>query len=133
MGKEKSPYNVVSGTAHIVIRFENRVQWQKYRKYILKTEWEFDGGNGPYTAYLDERFECCDDIDRITKIIVNLLQLGFDVYSCNWELDQPRKQEVLIDNGDGTWHREYIEFDDSEPVDPLIKTILAEDPNKDEE
>lgn len=82
------------GHATITIRFENRVQWQKYRKYILKTDWEFDGGQNPYTAQLKECFETVEDVENITKKIVELLQLGFDVYSCKWELERENEQHV---------------------------------------
>lgn len=86
MPENNSEYFDVYGTAVITIRFENRIQWQKYRKYILKTNWDFDGGSAPYVAELPIQFACIDDIEQILKKVVNLLQLGFDVYSCHWKL-----------------------------------------------
>ena len=90
----KPEYKRLYGTATITIRFENRVQWQKYRMYILKTEWDFDGGDHPYTAQLKQNFTCVDDVEQITKKIVDLLQLGFDVYSCKWDLQKEDEQKV---------------------------------------
>lgn len=91
------------GMATITIRFENRIQWQKYRRYILKTNWDFDGGMSPYTAHLEERFSCTDDVEKITKKIVQLLQMGFDIYSCKWTLfktGDKQKIEYLDENGE---------------------------------
>lgn len=88
-------YNVhFNGKATILIRFENRVQWQKWRKYILKTTWDFDGGSFPYTAQREINFSCVSDINLIASTITELLQLGFDVYSCKWELEQKTAEET---------------------------------------
>ena len=101
------------GNSTITIRFENRVQWQKYRKYILKTDWDFDGGSHPYVATLEDRFSSVEDLERITKSIVQLLQLGFDVYSCRWELEDPNKAEAEYVDQNGMVHHEKIDI--SEP------------------
>ena len=76
------------GTATIVVRFENRVQWQKWRKYILHTDWEFDAGIHPYTASIEKTFKTVADVEGIAKTIVDLLQMDFDVYSCNWQISK---------------------------------------------
>lgn len=103
----------ISGKATITIRFANRMQWQKYRLYILKTDWDFDAGYNPYTAHIQERYCCVDDIERITKRIVQLLQLGFEVYSCKWELDDPNKTEAEHLDPNGLVVHEKIDI--SEP------------------
>ena len=89
------------GKAIITVRFKNHAEWQKWRKYILKTDWDFDGGAGPYVATLEMRFNCVDDIEKIVKQIVQLLQLNFEVYSCQWKLDEEDVVEYtyLSDNG----------------------------------
>ena len=97
------------GSATITVHFDNRLQWQKWRKYVLKTDWEFDGGNGPYTATLVEKFNCSDDIDHIVRRIVQLIEMGFDVYSCNWKLDHGDVEEYEILNHDG--EREILTID----------------------
>ena len=114
MDVDISDFNVaITGHSAITIRFENRVQWQKYRKYILKTDWDFDGGSHPYVATLEDRFKTVEDIERITKTIVMLLQLGFDVYSCKWELEDPNKVTAEHVDQNGMVHREKIDI--SEP------------------
>lgn len=103
-------YIPVYGKATITIRFENRLQWQKYRKYVLKTNWDFDSGaNTPYTASIEERFNCIDDVEKIVKKIVFLMELGFDVYSCNWSMLKQGEQQV-----------EYIK--DGELVNEILQT-----------
>lgn len=106
-------YVPLIGHTTITIRFENRVQWQKYRKYILKTDWDFDAESHPYVARLEERYCCVDDIDRIVKKIVQLLQLGFEVYSCKWELEDPNKAIAEHVDQNGMVIREKIDI--SEP------------------
>lgn len=93
------------GKATITVRFENRIQWQKWRKYVLKTDWEFDGGDRPYVAQLEERFDCTADVDKIVRQIVQLLQLGFDVYSCHWQLLEQDTIEYTYTNDDGEVER----------------------------
>lgn len=95
------------GKATITIRFENRIQWQKYRKYILKTDWEFDGGDRPYVAQLEQRFSSTDDVNEIVRKIVQLLQLGFDVYSCKWQLLGQNEIEYTYFDTTGN---EYVKF-----------------------
>lgn len=109
----ENDYVPLIGHTTITIRFENRVQWQKYRKYILKTDWDFDAGSHPYVARLEERYCCVDDVDRIVKKIVQLLQLGFEVYSCKWELEDPNKTIAEHVDQNGMVIREKIDI--SEP------------------
>lgn len=83
-----------TGTAKLLIRFDTRLLWQKYRKYILKTDWDFNAGQFPYIAEREIRFESAQDVEMICQQIVFLLQLGFDVSSCRWTLDR----EDVIEN-----------------------------------
>lgn len=100
------------GTARINIHFLNRLMWQKYRKYILKTEWDFDTGMHPSSANLDMQFHSMDDVVDICKRIVFLLQLGFEVHSCRWTLDQEYLDEMMTDpNEEGVLgEREFIDL-----------------------
>ena len=92
--------NTFEGTAAISIHFENRIMWQRYRKYILKTGWDFDGGQYPYTAVLDVEFKCIDDVNDVLKKVVFLLTLGFDVYSCKWTLKRTPEDMQYPDEED---------------------------------
>ena len=83
------------GKATITIHFKNRVMWQKYRQYVLKTGWDFDGCYHPYTATLEMEFSSLDDIINISKQVAFLLSLKFDVESCNWKLDRSEEEDEL--------------------------------------
>lgn len=78
--------DLFTGKVTITIKFDNRVMWQRYRKYILKTTWEFDGGVHPSVAQIEEEFHTVSDLGFITQKIAYLLQLGFDVHTAKWEL-----------------------------------------------
>lgn len=104
------------GSASITVRFENRVQWQKWRKYVLKTDWDFDGGSGPYIARLEEKFNCSEDVERITKRIVQLLELGFEVYSCQWKLIPENVQEIRYYDENGNYVKEKIPVEEDDNV-----------------
>lgn len=86
-----------SGHARINIHFLNRLMWQKYRKYILKTDWDFDSGMYPSSANLDMSFQSMEDIMDICKKIIFLLHMGFEVNSCRWQLDQEYLDEMTRD------------------------------------
>lgn len=87
-----APANNFYGQAKLVVRFENRAEWQKWRKYVLKTDWDFNDSEYPETTSMIIRFANSEDIEAITRKIVGLLQMGFNVYSCNWGIDQAEKQ-----------------------------------------
>lgn len=84
-----------SGSAKITIHFNSILMWQKYRKYVLKTGWDFDSPNHPYTAHLEMNFENTADVMHICKQIVFLLQLGFEVYSCKWSLNPEYVEKMM--------------------------------------
>ena len=73
------------GKVTIRVRFHNKAEYQKFRKYVLKTGWEYDMGHPQYEC-MDREFHTCDDLVSINKEIIHLLQLGFDVWTCNYQL-----------------------------------------------
>ena len=75
------------GRATIKVRFCNKAQYQKFRKYILKTDWSYDQGY-PTWEELTVDFHCVDDVEQINKHIVGLLQMGFEVYCCRFQLEE---------------------------------------------
>ena len=103
-----------SGKADITIRFTTGLMWQKYRKYVLKTGWDFDAPSYPYTASIEMVFKGIDDVMDICKQIIFLLQLGFEVYSCKWNLDQEYLEKIMADPDDtGTLsEREFLDLFD---------------------
>ena len=72
------------GTCEIIVKFRNTSEYIKFCKYVLHTNWTVD--SVVWSTSLKMDFECTDDIEWITKQIVYLLQLGFNVYSANWKL-----------------------------------------------
>lgn len=99
------------GSAIITVRFENRVQWQKWRKYIMREPWEFDGGNHPYTAALELHFSTAEDVEHIVQKVVQLMQMGFDVYSCQWKLLPKNVREYTYTDEHGQVQKFYEEVE----------------------
>lgn len=91
---------IFHGNAKITIRFQNVLMWQKYRKYVLKTAWDFDAPNHPYTANLEMEFSSMSDVAHICKQIIFLLQMGFEVHSCKWGLDPEYVEHMMTDPND---------------------------------
>lgn len=74
-----------NGLVTIRVRFRNNAEYQKFRKYILKTDWSY-GVEYPIFESIIMDFHNTDDLHNVTKQIVELLQLGFDVYTSHYEL-----------------------------------------------
>ena len=72
------------GTCTIMVRFETGAEYLKFCKYVLKSAWVPDVH--PYMESMEMEYENSDDLDRIVRQIVQLQQLGFDVYSAKWKL-----------------------------------------------
>ena len=81
-----------SGQATIKIRFNNNPEYVKFRTYVLKTKWN-PGDSYPLWEEMTLDFHCVDDLDQVTRIVVMLLQLGFEVYSCRYKLEQQLAEE----------------------------------------
>lgn len=62
------------------------MEYEKFRKYILKTSWCYDIDYPPYEELVRE-FRSIEDLDRVNHEIVYLLQLGFRVYCSDYVLD----------------------------------------------
>ena len=75
------------GKVTIRVRFRNKAEYQKFRKYVLKTGWEYDVSNPQYESLVRE-FHTADDVTEISKIIIELLQLGFNVWTTSYELTE---------------------------------------------
>lgn len=95
------------GKVTVRVRFRNKAEYQKFRKYILKTGWEYDMGHPQYEC-MDHEFHTCDDLVSIDKEVIQLLQLGFDVWTCNYqltdvdpaELESPSEDDDFCDADD---------------------------------
>ena len=80
------------GVATIKVRFQNKAEYEKFRKYILKTNWSYDLDH-PMWEQLTMEFHCSEDVDKISRQIVALLQMGFEVYSCRYQLESQLAEE----------------------------------------
>lgn len=80
-----------NGQATIKVRFRNKAEYDKFRIYILKTKWETD--IPPLWEDIVINFHNAEDIDLINKHIIQLLQLGFEVYTCRYKLEEQLAEE----------------------------------------
>ena len=80
------------GQVTIKVRFKNNPEYKKFRDYILRTKWN-PGDVYPTWEEMILDFHCVDDLDRINKVIVMLLQMGFEVYSTSYKLEQQLAEE----------------------------------------
>lgn len=97
------------GKVTIRVRFRNKAEYQKFRKYVLKTGWEYDMGHPQYEC-MDREFHTCDDLVSINKEIIHLLQLGFDVWTCNYQLTDVDPAELESPSEDD----DFCDLEDSE-------------------
>lgn len=84
--------DIFSGQATIKVRFRNNPEYVKFRTQVLKTDW-MPGDAYPNWEDLIMEFHSVEDLERITKRIVQLLQMGFEVYSCRYKLEQQLAEE----------------------------------------
>ena len=86
------PETKFDGQVTIKVRFKNNPEYKKFRDYILRTKWN-PGDVYPTWEEMILDFHCVDDLDRINKVIVMLLQMGFEVYSTSYKLEQQLAEE----------------------------------------
>ena len=81
-----------NGRAVIKVRFRNNPEYVKFRECFLKTEWR-PGDVYPHWEEMVIDFHCVDDLDKVTKTVVMLLQNGFEVYSTSYKLETQLAEE----------------------------------------
>lgn len=79
------------GIATIRVNFRNRPEYEKFRKYVLRTGWSY-ALDYPLFEEMTFKFAYTSDVEKISKTIVSLLQMGFDVYCCRFELKQYKSE-----------------------------------------
>lgn len=100
------------GRVTIRVRFKNRIEYEKFRKYILKTGWAYDVGHPQYESLVVE-FHSVEDVEHITRTIVQLLQQGFNIWLADFSLteidpaelesptdDEPEEEDGEVDDGE---------------------------------
>ena len=80
------------GQAVIKVRFRNNPEYVKFREQILKTKWN-PGDVYPAWEEMKINFHNVDDLDKVTRTVVMLLQNGFEVYSTRYKLEQQLAEE----------------------------------------
>jgi len=80
------------GQAVIKVRFRNNPEYVKFREQILKTKWN-PGDVYPAWEEMKIDFHNVDDLDKVTRTVVMLLQNGFEVYSTRYKLEQQLAEE----------------------------------------
>ena len=100
------------GQATIKVRFRNNPEYVKFREQILKTKWN-PGDAYPTWEEMKIDFHNVDDLDKVTRTVVMLLQNGFEVYSTRYKLEsQLAEEEHPTEEMDGdTDGDEELDFD----------------------
>lgn len=80
------------GQAVIKVRFRNNPEYVKFRETILRTKWN-PGDVYPTWEEMTIDFHNVDDLDKVTRTVVMLLQNGFEVYSTRYKLEQQLAEE----------------------------------------
>lgn len=88
-----------NGQAVIKVRFRNNPEYVKFREQILKTKWN-PGDVYPAWEEMKIDFHNVDDLDKVTRTVVMLLQNGFEVYSTRYKLEQQLAEEEHPPEGD---------------------------------
>jgi len=112
------------GRATIRVHFRNRPEYEKFRKYILKTQWSYDL-DYPMWEELTLDFHCVDDVEQINKHIVGLLQMGFEVYCCKYQLEEHLASDQHPPEGDmdGDNFEELDTFDIGKIISDAWKAV----------
>ena len=109
---------IFDGSITVRVNFHNRIEYEKFRKYILKTDWEYQVD----TPIFEERvmeFHNTEEFEAYNRLLIYLLQLGFDVYCCRFKMN--RVEEQIQETTDV---EEDEEFDIGKMVDDIWRQSL---------
>ena len=90
---------IFDGKVTVRVNFRNRAEYEKFRKYVLKTPWTYELDTPLWEEQVME-FHSAEDVEHIDRMIVQLLQMGFQVYCCRYELateTPPKIEEAISD------------------------------------
>ena len=83
----------LKGTCALSIRFENKGEYLKWKKYFgVGRQWEFFVS---FPAIMRAEYEFTNslEVEVMAKKIVQLLEMGFNVYSAAWNLTEKEKED----------------------------------------
>ena len=75
------------GRGVLCIRMENEEDYERWKKYNPDRKWDFIV-NYPAVMRAEYTFKNALEAEIMAKKIVQLLQIGFDVHSASWKLDE---------------------------------------------
>ena len=109
------------GQATIKVRFHNKTEYDKFRMEVLKTKWSTDAA--PQWEDITIPFHNCEDVEQINRTVIQLLQLGFEVYSCRFKLEKQLAEEEHPPEGDTDGDDDIEDWDIAGMVNDLWKKI----------
>ena len=112
---------IFDGNVTIKVKFNSKAEYQKFRKYILRTEWSYEL-DYPLFEELKFAFHNVDDLNDLNRYIVLLLQCGFEVYGCNYKLVQTGIREYGSNIEPKEAKDEYINPDEFD-IKKIVKDI----------
>ena len=112
---------IFDGNVTIKVKFNSKAEYQKFRKYILRTEWSYEL-DYPLFEELKFTFHNVDDLNDLNRYIVLLLQYGFEVYGCNYKLVQTGIREYGSNIEPKEAKDEYINPDEFD-IKKIVKDI----------
>lgn len=80
----------VVGHCILKIQIRNYYEYERWKKYNGGRQWEFMH-NYPAIMQAEYNFKTVLDIEMMVKKIVQLMMIGFKVYSCEWRLEDKEK------------------------------------------
>ncbi len=83
----KVPESAFKGLATLKVRFRSLEQYKEFRYKVLKTGWTTED-NYPTYEQIVMPITCYDDVEKMAKQIFALLQYGYEVYACRFQLEE---------------------------------------------
>lgn len=77
----------LKGRCVLSIKIEDELEYEKWKEYNPGRKWEFIVSY-PALMRAEYRFVNSMDVEILVKKVVQLLQMGFNVYSAQWLLEE---------------------------------------------
>lgn len=75
------------GRCTLSIRMDSEEDYQRWKKYNPDKKWDFIV-SFPAVMRAEYTFKNAMEVEMMAKKVVQLLQMGFDVHTANWKLDE---------------------------------------------
>lgn len=75
------------GRCVLSIRMDSEEDYQRWKKYNPDKKWDFIV-SFPAVMRAEYTFKNTMEVEIMAKKVVQLLQMGFDVHTANWKLDE---------------------------------------------